>query len=97
MPRSVPGPGHVRYNNAVLWAGDARRVGLHHRLHGAQIQCPPSASSLAVVVPAATALTDPAPTSRAPGGPNPAYQNLLILVEFNRLHDSSVHAQKGMP
>jgi hypothetical protein len=66
-------------------------------LHGAHIQCPPSASSLTGVVPAATVLTDPAPTGSTAGGPDPADQNLLTLVEFDRLHYGFVHAQKGVP
>lgn len=58
LSRSRPGPGHIRHHISVLRAKDAWRVGLHHYLHGAHIQCLPSAWPTGVV-PAATALTDP--------------------------------------
>ncbi len=72
VARTMPGPRHVRHDNTVLGAGHPRRVGLDHRLHRAQIQRPPAASSFTGVVPPAAALTDStAPCSGVgPAGPD---------------------------
>ena len=72
----MPGPRHVRHDNTVLGAGHPRRVGLDHRLHRAQIQRPPAASSLTRVVPPAAALTDSTAARSGAGRPDPTDQHL---------------------
>lgn len=93
----MPGPRHVRHDNTVLGAGHPRRVGLDHRLHRAQIQRPPAASSLTRVVPPAAPLTHSTAPRSGAGRPDPTDQHLGVPVELDSLHDGLLHTEKGMP
>ena len=97
VTRAMPSPRHVRHDNAMLGAGHPRRVGLDHRLHRAQIQRPPAASSFTGVVPPAAALADSTAPCSGAGRPDPTDQHLGVLVELDSLHDGLLRTEKGMP
>jgi hypothetical protein len=87
VPRTVARPRHMSDHDAVLATRHPRGVGLHERLHHAQVQRPPSASTLAAVIARAAPLTDAAPPPSAPGDPHVNEEYLVVLNELHVLND----------
>jgi hypothetical protein len=50
VPSAVPRPRHRRHHDAVPWAAHPRRVDFHEHPYPAQIQRPPAAASLPLVI-----------------------------------------------
>ena len=61
MGGAVAGPWHRGHHHAVLGAGDPRRGGLQLGPHRAQVQRPPPAPALPLVIAGALLPADPAP------------------------------------
>lgn len=77
----------------------APRVGLEHDLDGAQLQRPPPAPPLTVVIRRRSASAAPAPATGPAAGPDVGDEQLLVLVELelDLFHDRRLDAQQGPP
>jgi hypothetical protein len=111
VPHAVPGPRHMRDDDAVLRTADSRRLGFQQHRHRAQIQRPPPAPPLTGVVTPAAPPADTAPVTGRPGYPHMSDQQAVTLVtlahlavlvalavlELDLLDNGLLHAQQGAP
>jgi hypothetical protein len=84
-------------HDTVLRAGHPRRVGLDIDRHRTQVERSPSAPTLAGVIAAAAALTDPAATTRCTHQAHMANHRPAVLVELDLLNDRLIDAQNSTP
>src|SRR5258708_4414205 len=87
MARAVPCPRHRRDRHPVRAASDPRRVSLEEHLRRAQIQRPPTATPLSVVVTRRATTTTTATTARLGDRPHRHHDRLRDVVEPDVFHD----------
>ena len=97
MPRAVACPRHRRDHHPISGTAHPGRVGLQHRLHRAQVQSPPPASTLPLVIARTAPPTHPAPISPPPSRPRMHHQHTLLLVELDPLDHGLLDPQQPSP
>jgi hypothetical protein len=81
----------------MLGTADPGSLGFEDGLDRSQVQCPPTASTLAPVVPGRPSLAPAAPAPSTSRRSNSSDQNLLVLVVLDRLNDRLLDPEQGAP
>jgi hypothetical protein len=97
MTRTVPGPRHRRHGDPVRDASNSRCLGLQPDRDGAQVQTPPSPSTLTVVIPRSSLSAQPAPSARVSFWSHMSDQDPLERIKVQLLDDRLLNPQQSTP
>ena len=99
VPSAVPRPRDGGHHHPVLGAAHPGGVGLHHHLHGAQVQRPPPAPPGARVIAGAAPPAHPAARPLRGNRPHVRHDGGLgrRLVELHPLHHSPLDPEQSAP
>jgi len=94
---AVPCPGHLGGDDSVLGAAHPRRVSLQERLGRAEVQRPPTAAALTLVIAGAALPAASTPSLGRFPGSHRDHHGLLVLVELDAFHDGLAQPQQLSP
>ena len=98
VPGSVAGPGHLGDGRAVLGTVHPRGVGLEEALHRPEIERPPVAPALALVIAGSTHPAAPTPALGRTPRPHVDHHGFGLLVEVDLLdHRRPVDTEHATP